>query len=39
MVIDNLYTRVAEYHGISVPELYRRIVAGETLIHQYRMRQ
>jgi len=36
MVIDNLYTKAAEYHGISVPELYRRIVAGETLIHQYR---
>jgi len=34
-MVTELYARIAEYHGITVPELRRRIVNGETLVHQY----
>lgn len=34
----SLYETAAEYHRITVDELRKRIVAGEPLINQYRLR-
>lgn len=33
--VDELYTKVAEYYGITIQELKQRITEGEKLIHRY----
>lgn len=34
-IVNDLYTKVADYHNISTEELMKRIVKGERLVDQY----